>query len=161
VKFRSDRERNMVVWGSVAGVLLLWFSLFLLPTARQIRALVNLDIPRARQSLQTARSLAGWLAANPAKPVTPASQRSLAGQLDTIVRQQIKIPPEHIKSIKDVGHGAQMQLTDIDRTTLVRLLHALEVAHIRPDSADFNQLGRTEMIWDVTITVNGPPAGAP
>lgn len=156
MKFRSERERRTVVWGGAAGVLLLWWSLFLQPSIRQIRANER-DLPTMRRNVERARAIAGELAALQAAPPRPEGSGSVALEIDRIVRQEIGIPARHVKNIQDVGKGAQIKLGDIDGGTLMRLLHALETAGIRPDSADLRDL-TGKQLWDVTITVSGPPA---
>lgn len=161
--FRSDRERLIVVWGGVIGVLLLWWSLFLQPSLKRIKK-YEADIPKVMADVQTAREVAGRLADLKSVP-TQAPQGSLAAQLNTIVHQQLHIPADHQKSLKDVGKGAELSLTDIDGATLARLLHALEAARVRPDSVSLKSYVEKsdDRRWDVTIIVTAPatsPGGA-
>lgn len=156
MKFRSERERLMVVWGSIVGGLLLWWSLFMQPSLRQISAYQLRDLPNARRGVERARTIAGELTALQAAPAKRSGGGSVAMEIDAIVRQKIGIPPNHVKNIQDVGKGAQIKLNDLDGATLMRLLHALEEAGIRPDNADFHDL-TGKHLWDVTVTVSGPP----
>lgn len=125
------------------------------PSLRLIQACQQRDIPNARRSVERARAIAGQLTALAAAPAKHPAGGSVAMEIDAIVRQKIGIPPTHVKNIQDVGKGAQIKLGDIDSGTLMRLLHALEEAGIRPDNADFHDL-TGKHLWDVTITVNGP-----
>ena len=150
MKFRSERERLIVVWGSVVGVLLLWWSLFLSPALKVIHD-TQVLLPQRRADVEQAREIAAQLAV----PVATKLKAPVVPTIDTIIHQ-LHISSEHVKNLKDVGRGAQVQLSDIDGGTLMRLLHALEQHGIRPDSAEFHDFANNGM-WDVTLTVNGTP----
>ncbi|NDD29371.1 MAG: hypothetical protein EB084_14010 [Proteobacteria bacterium] len=160
MKFRSERERRIVIWGGLTGFLLLWWSFFVQPSMRLIQSFQQRDIPNAKRAVERARTIAGELGALQAKPTSKPSGTSIALTIDDIVRKRVAIPANHIKNIQDVGKGAQIKLSDIDGGTLMRLLHALEEAGIRPDDADFHDL-TGKSLFDVTITVNGPAGAAP
>lgn len=156
MKFRSDRERHIVVWGSLLGCLLVWVSLFVRPMLALIHN-EEKQIPLRRADLERARELAGRLEAfqvvRPKEPVVPA--------IDSIIRE-LHISADHVKNLKDVGKGAQVQLSDLDGVTLTRLLHSLELRGIRPDSAAFKDFHDAPGgMWDVTLTVNVPADGGP
>lgn len=160
MKFRSERERRIVVWGGITGCLLLWWSLFMQPSLRQIRTWEQRDIPAARRSVERARTIAGQLAALKAAASNAPRTASTALTIDAIIRKQLRIPAGHVKNIQDVGKGAQIKLSEVDGSTLMRLLHALEADGIRPDNADLRDL-TGKGLWDVTITVSGPADAAP
>ncbi|NDC44841.1 MAG: hypothetical protein EBZ55_01970, partial [Actinobacteria bacterium] len=54
----DERERRIVIWGGLTGFLLLWWSLFLQPSMRQIQTCER-DLPTVRRNVERARTLAG------------------------------------------------------------------------------------------------------
>lgn len=148
MKFRSERERLIVIWGSVLGIVMLWWSLFFHPALLKIRN-YRKEIPQWRADLDRARELVTLLQA----PATPHSKQPVVPTIDNALKE-LHISAEHVKNLKEVGGGAQIQLSEIDGRTLVRLLHLLERRNIRPDSAEFQDFTQKGYLWDVTLTVN-------
>ncbi len=140
----------MVLWGGVASVLLLWWSLLLGPSLKAIH-IDNVLLQRARSDVGTARDVAGQILASNARPSTHTGD--VVSRLDTIIKR-LHIPSDRLKKLTDAGDGAQVQFQKLDGATLLRLIHAVQADGIQLDALtmrDFSNDG----LWDVNLTVKG------
>lgn len=155
MKFRSDRERMIVLWGAPLALLLMWWTLFLSPTLARIRR-DERDLVRVRQDVNGARDVAGQIIAVNNQPKEAPHSGGLAATINNIVKNQLHFPDSHIKTISEREKSAQVDLSNIDGANVMKLMHALEQAHIRPDSATFTDYAGKHL-WDISLSVNSGP----
>jgi type II secretory pathway component PulM len=157
MKFRSERERRMVLAGGAAVALILYFFAFLLPALERTRGLET-DMATQQARLVEARALARELASLQAAPVQQASGDSVLKILEQTL-SSLGITPGQVRPFGADNRGVELRLDKVDGGSLVRLLHALQQAGIRPDSIELADFAGTGL-WDVTLTIQGPAATA-
>lgn len=151
MRFRTERERRLVLLGGVITAVLLYLGVIVLPTLDSIdkneKALVT-----ARKNLDEARALAAELEglrtqAEPKGP--PISPIQAVDQATRAVGIADRV--EEMRALGD-GSGVELRLGGVNGDTLVRLLHHLQLAGIHPDGLELRDF-KGEGLWNVRLTV--------
>ena len=132
IRFSSERERIMVLTGALVAGTLLYMTLVLQPLVNRIRR-DEKALPASRLTLERAQRLAGtylFLKSSQAR----SQNASAVQEVERITRELGLQKGQQVADLKDLGNNTvQLRLDDLDGSTLVRLLDAVQRAGLKPD----------------------------
>jgi type II secretory pathway component PulM len=157
MKFKSERERWMVIIGSIALTVILYVAFFLSPTLKQIGKYQKL-LPQRKTELDDARKLAGQYMQMKAASKGPAVvDKDPISAVDDVAQQMGM--KDRVRIVNSSGNGGfQLKVDDVDGGSLVKLLHNLASRGVRPDDIEMHDYDGTGF-WTVTFTKVGEMPG--
>jgi len=141
----------LVIVGGTAAVLLLYVFGFILPSTDRIHGYEK-TLAKEQRDLDEARSLAAELQGLKAAPSQGPSLSAM--QAVDQYTKELGVTPDEIRAIGAEGAGVELRLSNVNGETLVRLLHSLETAGVKPDGLELRDF-KGSGLWSVRLTVSG------